>query len=156
MTTQGGARVRSGPVPDPRSANSEHRGGTVLLPAGGYDGPVPDFPIPHPQLRDLELWAWAWRSPQAVMWAREPWRQYTVAQWCQVARACEAARPTSADRGGALSLADRIGLSDAGLRFNGWTIARDEQGQPRGEQQPAPRSSSRSRMTILGDDARTA
>lgn len=155
--TQGGARIGTGSKPDPRSANAERRG-TSLLPAGGYRGPVPDFPIPDPMPRELDLWAWAWGTPQAAAWAREPWRQYTVAQWCQAARACEKPNPTAADRSAVNSLSDRIGLSDAGLRFNGWTIANEVPDAPAGRATTtAARPSSRARMTILDDgDARSA
>lgn len=155
--TSGGARAGGGPKPDPRSANSERRGGGTLLPADGYRGPVPPFPIPDPRPRDLELWSWAWTTPQAAAWARESWRQYDVAQWCRAATDCEQPNPSAAARSGVTSNADRIGLSESGLRFNGWTIASAE--PARAERAPtAPRrTSSRARMTILGDDdARSA
>lgn len=151
--TSGGPRPGTGSKPDPRSASAERRGTGTLLPAEGYRGPVPDFPMPEPMPRDLELWRWAWSTPQAAAWAREPWRQYAVAQWCQVARACERPNPTAADRSGVNGLADRIGLSEAGLRFNGWTISAGES-DPRAERatETPTRSSSRARMTILSDD----
>lgn len=50
----GGARVSSGPPPDPnslRTAKLIDKDGWLNLPAGGYDGPVPDWPL----MPDLEL-----------------------------------------------------------------------------------------------------
>ena len=44
---RGGARNRSGPQPDPNSARSDRRGIKLTsLPATGYDGQVPDWPLP--------------------------------------------------------------------------------------------------------------
>src|SRR5881394_2153324 len=91
---KGGARNRSGPRADPTSGRSDRRGYSLTaLPAQGYDGPVPEFPLPrrsvyywsvedkqrvrcfdveataHVRERELELWEWAWRTPQACAWS---------------------------------------------------------------------------------------
>ena len=64
---RGGARNRSGPSPDPSSGRSDARGYSLTaLPSEGYSGPVPPFPLPVPAARELELWAEAWASPQAI------------------------------------------------------------------------------------------
>src|SRR5690606_36045464 len=43
---RGGARNRSGPAANPNSGRSDRRGYKLTaLPAEGYDGPVPDFPL---------------------------------------------------------------------------------------------------------------
>src|SRR4051794_39385007 len=89
---RGGARNRSGPSPDPQSGRSDARGYSLTaLPAEGYDGPVPDFPLPDPAGRELELWEQAWRTPQACAWSlpSESWRQRTVALWVRVSWRCE-------------------------------------------------------------------
>ena len=71
--TLGGARSRSGPAPDPLSGRSVRRGlSLTALPAAGYSGEVPEFPLPRPLKRERDLWAWAWSTPQAVAWAEEP------------------------------------------------------------------------------------
>lgn len=98
--SKGGARIRSGPQPDPKSGRSEQRGYTLTaLPAEGYTGPIPKFPLPAPVLelslprgpvsgelldilkgerdeaqqritaREAEVWAELWRTPQACAWS---------------------------------------------------------------------------------------
>ena len=46
--------------------------------------------------------------------------------------------------------ADQIGLTPAGLRENGWAIAKDELDDRRPEVRPAVRVSSRSRLKVVG------
>lgn len=76
--------------------------------------------------RELDLWAWAWSTPQAVMWEREPWRQYSVALWVRTAVLCESSDAQAADKNSLHRFADQIGLTPAGLAGNGWAIAADE------------------------------
>ena len=145
----GGARNRSGPQADPTSGRSERRGLSFdKLPAAGYDGPVPDFPLPRRKVwneyfvdkekvreldegatdtvrdRELEMWEWAWSTPQAAAWAQpsESWRLPTVAMWVRTYVICEGDEATAADKSSLHRFADQIGLTPAGLRENGWTI----------------------------------
>jgi hypothetical protein len=76
--------------------------------------------------REAELWKWAWRTPQAVAWDREPWRWQAVAHWVRTSVLCETDEATASDRGSLHRFADQIGLTPAGLRENGWAIAVDE------------------------------
>jgi len=147
----GGARNRSGPAPDPSSGRSARRGLALSsLPAEGYSGEVPEYPLekvsvytthyedkkPAKELdegetegrweREGDLWAWAWRTPQASAWAREPWRQHAVAMWVRTAVICESSEATAADKNSLHRFADQIGLTPAGLKENGWAIAADE------------------------------
>ncbi|WP_284294542.1 hypothetical protein [Luteimicrobium album] len=73
--------------------------------------------------REAELWEWAWRTPQAAAWAREPWRWQTVAMWVRTFVVCEGDEATAADKGSVHRFADQIGLTPAGLKENGWAIA---------------------------------
>jgi hypothetical protein len=170
-----GGHANSGPPPDPNSLKSAKRGLTfVTLPAAGYDGDVPEYPLPkvpvydiwfenkerHKVLdleatearfsRELELWAWAWRTPQAAMWAAEPWRQHPVALWVRTAAICESGDATAADKNSLHRFADQIGLTPAGLTFNGWKIAADQLAEKRAEKAPALSApSARDRMKAL-------
>lgn len=163
--SKGGARNRSGPQPDPNSGRSEARGLSFdQLPADGYDGPVPDFPLPVRSVmvemsedgakwrehdpaateatanREAELWEWAWSTPQAAGWAREPWRLMTVAMWVRTYVVCEGSDATAADKGSLHRFADQIGLTPAGLRENGWTITAAPTVAPKAEgPTPEPR-----------------
>lgn len=140
----GGARARSGPAADPRSGRSDARGLRFeVLPVEGFSGEVPEFPLPAIEVffvdadgersfdyeasaarnaREHALWGQVWSYPQAVAWAREPWRAYSVAEWVRLAVLCETAEAKAADTTSKLRLAEHIGLTPAGLALNGWQI----------------------------------
>ncbi len=149
----GGARNRSGPQSVKGSARTDARGILMqLLPAEGYKGRVPKFPLRPRRVyrweqedgrrfqvfdeeetglvadREKELWRWAWRTPQATMWIRqsERWRMMAIAQWVRISVICEGDEATAADKGSVHRFADQIGLTPAGLRENGWEVAPDE------------------------------
>lgn len=165
--TSGGARARSGPNADINSARSESRGLSYeKLPASGYDGDVPEFPLPRLEVtstyfddgqkltevdegasaerfsRENELWCWAWRTPQAAAWALESWRWQSVADWVRMKAHCETSDASAADRTGLLRLQEQIGLTPSGLKLNGWAIARDEVAPRRAEKESESDSSS--------------
>ena len=176
--TRGGARNRSGPAADPASGRSESRGYKLTaLPAEGYTGEVPDFPLPrravfytsyedkrpvrvfdeeatrHVAERELELWEWAWSTPQACAWSMpsERWRSYTVAMWVRTAVICESSDATAADKNSLHRFADQIGLTTAGLAEMGWKVAVDELAErAAGRPVPAPESKPR-RLRAAGD-----
>lgn len=151
---KGGARNRSGPAADPASGRSEQRGYTLTaLPAGGYEGKVPEFPLPRIvrwnefyedgkkrretddgategfRERELEVWGEAWRTPQACAWSLESWRWPTVAEFCRLKTIVEMEPDANAALVAQLHrFRDQIGLTPAGLKENGWAIAADEVG----------------------------
>ena len=124
----GGARNRSGPSVDPSSGRSDRRGlSFVNLPAEGFKGECPAFPLPDESARELDVWTEAWTSPQAAQWSKESaTRHRQVALWVRWSVKMEA--PDAAASVGAVvhRLADTIGLTPAGLRENGWQIVADE------------------------------
>jgi hypothetical protein len=131
---RGGARNRSGPQADPNSGRSDRRGLSLsALPAEGFDGEAPDFPLPLPSDRELTLWAWAWTTPQACAWSLEPWRHYTVAEWVRWSVKAEDAEASAAVIAAKIRLADQIGLTPAGLKENGWKIASEASTEPAAE-----------------------
>lgn len=173
---RGGARNRSGPQKDPSSGRSDRAGFSLTaLPNGGYDGEVPEFPLPPAVViyeyfvqgegkireadegetasrrdREADLWAWAWRTPQAAAWAREPWRWQTVAMWVRTSAICESPDATAADKNALHRFADQIGLTPAGLRENGWAIAAAEiEPAERASAIPAVRQSARDRLSVV-------
>ena len=151
---KGGARNRSGPPKDPNSGRSERAGFKLTeLPASGYDGPVPDFPLPRRDVftkewneagkqiqvfdareteriakREAEFWAWLWTTPQACAWSQpsESWRVPIVALYCRTFVVCESGTATAADKGSLHRFADQVGMTSAGLAEMGWAVARDE------------------------------
>lgn len=124
VVARGGARNRSGPSPVEGSRTSERRGFKLsALPPEGFDGEVPEFPLPDANGRELALWAWAWTTPQACAWSLEPWRWYTVAEWVRWSVKAEDPEAGAAVIAAKIRLADQIGFTPAGLKENGWKIA---------------------------------
>lgn len=157
--SSGGARNRSGPAADPASGRSDRRGFKLTaLPAEGYTGPVPEFPLPEASERELEVWAEAWRTPQACAWSMpsESWRVRTVALWVRTSVRCEEPDAGAALLGQVHRFADQIGMTTAGLAEMGWAVAKDELAARRSEVEPgdepaAPkRQSSRDRLKAVG------
>ena len=154
---RGGARNRSGPAADPTSGRSDRRSYKLTaLPAEGYRGPVPDFPLPGPSDRELEVWESAWRTPQACAWSlpSESWRQRTVALWVRVSVRCEDPQAGAAMLGQLHRFADQIGMTTAGLAEMGWSVAKDEVGEKRTETDERPmkaRTSSRERLKVVSE-----
>lgn len=126
---RGGARNRSGPPPSEGSGRSDRRGYSLTaLPAEGFDGDVPDFPLTDPTGRELEVWEQAWRTPQACAWSMpsERWRVRTVAMWVRLTVRCEDPEAGAALLGQLHRFADQIGMTTAGLAEMGWKVAVDE------------------------------
>lgn len=155
MATHGGARNRSGPPADPNSARSDRRGYKLTsLPAEGYGGPVPDFPLPSASDRELEVWASLWRTPQACAWSMpsESWRTPVVAMYVRTLVRCEDPEAPAALLGQLHRFADQIGMTTAGLAEMGWAVARDEVGEKAAERAEAKLSrpaSSRDRLKAV-------
>ncbi len=148
---QGGARNRSGPPKDPNSLNSANKGRVFTsLPAGGFDGDAPEFPLPEQTDREVEVWVEAWRSPQAHAWIGEKWRYRTVALWVRWSVRCEALDAGASLIGQTIRLADQIGMTPAGLIENGWTIATDVVAEPIAE---TPVASIRDSLTVVAGGA---
>ena len=151
--SRGGSRNRSGPAPDPSSGRSERRGYSLTaLPAEGYDGPIPDFPLPDPSSREIEVWEQAWRTPQACAWSMpsESWRVRTVAMWVRLTVRCEDPEAGATLLGQLHRFADQIGMTTAGLAEMGWRVAVDETAPRRAEKQRAAKpKSSRDRLKVV-------
>lgn len=152
--SRGGARNRSGPKADETSGRSDARGYSLTaLPAEGYAGPVPEFPLPMQSDRELEVWAQAWTTPQACAWSMpsEAWRMNTVAMWVRVKVRCEDPDVGAALLGQLHRFADQIGMTTAGLAEMGWKVAVDETASKRGQSDAKP-ASSRDRMALVKTD----
>jgi hypothetical protein len=137
MAQHGGSRNRSGPPPSSRSEKAR-----VLsqLPAEGYSGPVPEFPLDGPTDRELEVWAQLWRTPQAAAWASaaESWRVRTVALYCRTSVRCEDPEVPASLLAQLHRFGDQIGLTTAGLIEMGYRVASDEVAQAAAKPKPKP------------------
>lgn len=151
--TSGGARNRSGPPPTEDSGRSDARGYSLTaLPAEGYRGAVPEFPLPDPTDRELAVWAEAWRTPQACAWSMpsERWRTRTVGMWVRLSVRCEDAEAGAAHLAQLHRFADQIGMTTAGLAEMGWKVAVDAAAEKREENAATkPRQSARDRLKVV-------
>lgn len=151
---RGGARNRSGPQSDPNSGRSDRRGYKLTaLPAEGYRGAVPDFPLPAASDRELEVWALLWRTPQACAWSMpsEAWRVRTVALYARTSVRCEQHDAPATLLAQVHRFADQIGMTTAGLAEMGWKVAVDEVSAHAAEKPAAEpvRKSSRDRLSVV-------
>ena len=151
--TKGGARNRSGPQKDPGSLTSAVNGVVFsALPASGFNGAAPEFPLPSMMDRESEVWESLWRTPQAAAWVLEPWRWRIVAMYVRWSVRMEDAEANAALVAQVIRLGDQIGLTPAGLRENGWKIGPVEGEQKATGTAGKARSSSRARLKVVGND----
>lgn len=156
---KGGARVQSGPAPDPNSLKRSSPGDAAtwtLLPGEGYDGDTPDWPLAGLLDREASLWQEMWAKPQAVMWARLG-QQLEVALFCRNFAAAEYPGAPIMLQTVVLRYFDSLGLSTQGLLRHRWRIIPplDTAATPQPEAAPA-RPSARNRLTVVtipDDDA---
>lgn len=157
--TRGGSRNRSGPPPDPSSGRSDSRGIKLdALPNEGRNGEPPlAWPLGSPAVyidvivngkpsreldevatadrRDAELALWeeVWTYPQACAWELDRWRWNIVALYVRTFLVCAGPEAKAADKASLHRFGDQLGLTPAGLKENGWAIARSEVDQRRAE-----------------------
>ena len=153
----GGPRNRSGPVADPLSGRSDSRGYKLTaLPAEGYSGPAPEFPLPDPSERELDVWRETWRLPQACAWSvpSERWRIRTVGMWVRLSVRCESVDVSPPMYGQLHRFADQVGLTTAGLAEMGWAVAVDEVAKRSVERKAVPVRVERRLRAAAGGDAK--
>lgn len=179
---KGGARNRSGPQADPNSGRSDRRGFKLTaLPSEGYTAEAPDFPLEPIVIfneywegsgaertkvkehddgatgsfrdREAQVWAEAWRTPQACAWSMQSWRWPIVAEYCRLKTVVELNPSASASLVAQLHrYRDQIGLTPAGLKENGWAIAVDEVSAKRDEKVEAAPASARAPRRLRAVD----
>lgn len=125
----GGARVTSGPPPDPGALRRLKPGdvaGWTELPPEGRRGRPPNWPLTDQSEREHVLWVDLWKRPQAVMWGKLDQR-YEVALFVRnLARAEEPFASIELQKVVRQYL-DSLGLSVAGMLRNRWRLAEPEQ-----------------------------
>lgn len=149
---RGGARVNSGPPPDPNALRRDRqydRDGWTALPAEGRDGDPPAWPFAAASERELEVWAAIWRTPQSVAWARLGWT-HDVGLYVRLLVRAEHLDDKAA--GEVRQWSDRLGLNPAAMLRNRWKIAEDVVSSRR-EQRQSGASSVRARLSALDGGA---
>lgn len=144
----------SGPAPNPNSrrqaGNQAHT--WVDLPAAGYAGDVPEWPLGPSLLvetlgigeRERDLWTTIWRSPQAEAWARNGWDR-DVALYVRFFTIGETGRLDEAKE--ARMWSDRLGLNPAAMLKNRWRVTTDEVSEKRTEK-ASSKTSARRRLKV--------
>lgn len=154
---KGGARVVSGPPPDPNALRRDRADDKAwtTLPAEGRKGKPPAWPLTEQTPRELELWTDFWSRPQAVMWERLDQR-YEVAMCVRMLERAEAPRSGIELQKVVRQYFDSLGLSVQGMLRNRWRLS--DAGGAGGDaaapnRRPAIRSSSsRSRLKVVPSD----
>lgn len=149
----GGARARSGPAPDPnalRRNRPQDAAQWVVLPAEGYDGPMPPWPLSTPTEREHELWERLWTKPQALMWARDQ-LDYEVAAYVRCLARAETPKGSALMWSEQRQRAESLGLSVSGMARNRWKVseaAAEGTPSPAVAAPQATRTSARDRMVV--------
>ena len=122
---KGGARVNSGPPPDPAAMRRDRKNDTVTffhLPIAGHDGAVPAWPLTTASRREKSLWVRLWSRPQGAAWA---YFGLDMAVANYIRNQVEAERPdaNASLRGLVQRQLDSLGLTHAGMATNRWVIA---------------------------------
>lgn len=116
-----------GPPANPYSRRSLKGGrsaaGVTYLPAAGYDGPVPAWPLDtDPSSVELEVWGELWRTPQAAEWARGGYERVVGRLAMLMVVVEDPSRPSAALLGEVRQLEDRLGLSPVAMRRLQWEV----------------------------------
>jgi hypothetical protein len=117
----GGARARSGPAPDPNSYRSMDKD-WVELPADGFAGQIPDFPLPDALSLEVDLWAELWQKPQAAAWDSLGLK-FQVAAYVRTYLKATALDAVNGWSTVMLRMEAELGLNVPGMRANGWRIS---------------------------------
>ena len=140
--TSGGARARSGPGADPDSYRSQNRD-WIDLPAAGFAGVVPDFPLAEALTVEVELWAELWSKPQAHAWDALGLK-FQVAAYVRAFLESVESGASAGLKTAVLRMENELGLSIMGMKQNLWRIGE-------GSSKPASAVAPAARKTSSGD-----
>ena len=122
--SSGGARLRSGPAPDPGSFRSGAKD-WVTLPVEGFTGELPDFPLSGALVAELDLWVELWRKPQAVMWDKLGMK-YQLAAYVRAFLESVESGAVSGLKTAVLRMEGELGISLPGMTSFHWKFSEDE------------------------------
>jgi hypothetical protein len=145
----GGARARSGPPADPNALRRERKDdkGWETLPAEGFQGETPEFPLEDFKASEWALWKRLWRKPQAFMWDQLQ-LEFEVAAYVRAFLESVEPEASAGLKTAVLRMSAELGLSTVGMGQLRWRIATDDLAGHRADNKPA-RQSSRDRLKAL-------
>jgi len=150
--TSGGARIRSGPAPDPNALRRDRdKAEWNHLPSIGRQGPPPAWPLTRPTRREVALWEREWSRPQALMWESNG-QMVEVALYVRSLKDAEKPKATVAARTLVRQQQDALGLTIPGLRANRWIIAGEAVAQHVDRSTTPPASSAKARLKLVAED----
>jgi hypothetical protein len=97
----------------------------VTLPAEGFAGVVPAFPLAGALEAEVELWDVLWAKPQAAMWSKLG-LEYEVAAYVRAFLESVEVEASAGLKTAVLRMAAEIGLSLPGMHSLRWKFAEDE------------------------------
>lgn len=126
---KGGARVNSGPLPkDPAARRRRNLPAQTsrVLPAEGYQGPLPEWPLGRCTKSVASVWERLWRKPQAAAWVDLGY-EFTVARLALLM--VQAVKPgvLPAILSEVRQIEDRLGLNPAAMQRLRWEVDGGEQ-----------------------------
>ena len=115
-----------GPPPNPNARRRNTTPSMVKLPASGYDGAIPEWPLGRRTKATVQVWEQLWRTPQAQVWAQLGYTR-AVARYVQLLLAAEKSEASAAVLSEVRQMEDRLGLNPLALLRLRWQI--DEPGE---------------------------
>lgn len=149
----GGARARSGPAPDPSALRRDRKDDAswVTLPAEGFTGAIPVWPLTGLDEVESELWEKLWRKPQAVMWSKMG-LEFQIAAYVRSFVESTERKAVSGLKTAVLRMEGELGLSLPGMHSLRWKFSEDELGAKRSDSVPVRVGpSARSRLAAVAD-----
>lgn len=152
-----GGHASSGPPPDAGALRRDRPSdiaGWTTLPAEGYQGDVPAWPLTVTAFthREIQLWDHVWRTPQAAEWSRLG-MEIEVAMYVRNLAHAEAPRCPALLQTIVLRYLDNLGLSVQGMLRHRWRIGAQAAPAERvNATVQKPRPSARSRLTVVSDE----
>lgn len=108
-----------GPAPKRNARRRNVRPDWRTLPAGGYTGRVPEWPISGMDDPPFKLWSELWRTPQADVWAELGWTR-AVARYATLLVEQEQGKANVALLSEIRQMEDRLGLSPMAMKRLQW------------------------------------
>lgn len=114
-----------GPAPSANPRRRNARPDTTRLPAAGYTGPVPEWPLTAATKAEKDAWARLWQLPQAAAWAQMHAGR-AVGRYVRALVQAEKRDATAFLLSEVRQLEDRLGLTPMSMLRLRWEIAADE------------------------------
>lgn len=110
-----------GPAPNPQARRRNARPDWRTLPAEGFDGDAPEWPIGEATVSEQVLWLDLWRTPQADAWADLGWTR-VVARYARLVLEAESPDAAAALLSEVRQMEDRLGLSPMAMKRLQWDV----------------------------------